>query len=305
MAGLVFISCGQRGTERDVAESVAELLKARFGLNAYLAFKIQSFDDVMTITRELRSSDYFLFIDFARTSSTPADLPCSLFTHQELALAHHVGFEIIALQQQGAPLEGFLRYVLSNPEIFSDADDLLKKVERLVNEKGWNPRYSRNLVPSNLSHTKPLVYGDHAGSSRMRAWEIQIHNRRPDTAAVNTVCVLESVSLPDGTRQRPDNSYLKWSGQAGYERTILPEDFAVVDLFSVRAGERGIFLLSLRDAYPRLPIVEADGEYQLHYKVHANGFPLLRFSVHVSLHWKFPDEDEPPSTRAILVSQIE
>lgn len=305
MPGRVFISCGQRGDERHVAERVAELMKRRFGLDAYLAFKIQSLDDVMTITRELKSSDYFLFIDFKREPASPSDLPCSLFTHQELAIAHHLGFQhIIAMQQQGVPLEGFLRYVLSNPEPFSDADDLLKKLEALVEEKRWHRGYSRNLVPLNLTYTPHLGYGDHTGTNQMRVWEAQIHNGRADSAAIGTVCVLEYVLHPDGTRTDPDRSYLKWSGQAGYERTILPEDFAVVALFSIHAEERGIFLLSLRDAFPRLPVARADGEYELHYKVYANGFPLLRFHVRVSLCWKPPDSDDPPSTQAILVSTI-
>ena len=260
----------------------------------------------MTITKELKSSDYFLFIDFKRNPSRPADLPCSLFTHQELALAHHLGFQnIVAMQEEGVPLEGFLRYVLSNPERFSSPDDMLNKLERLVENKGWHSRYSRNLIPSNLRYTVPLSYGDHTGASRMRAWEVQIHNRRPDAAAINTVCVLERVLLPDGTHIQPDSSYLKWSGQAGYERTILPEDFAVVALFSVHDKEPGIFLFSLRDVTPRLPIVQADGEYELHYKVYANGFPLLRFSIQVNLRWQPPDLDDPPSTAATVVSTVE
>ena len=255
-------------------------MKRRFELQAYLAFKIQSLDDVMTITKELKSSDYFLFIDFKRDPAKPSDLPCSLFTHQELAIAHHLGFkQIIAMQEKGAPLEGFLRYVLSNPEPFSDADDLLKKLETLVEEKGWHRGYSRNLVPSNLTYTPSLSYGDHAGTHRMRVWELQIHNRRADSAATSTVCVLDCILHPDGTRTDPDRSYLKWSGQAGYERTILPEDFAVVALFSIHAEEQGIFLLSLRDAFPRIPLGRADGEYELHYKVYADGFPLLRLYV--------------------------
>jgi hypothetical protein len=163
MPGRVFVSRGQRGEERNAAERVAQLLRSRFGLEPYLAFKIQSLDDVMTITRELKSSDYFLFIDFKRDPSRPTDLPCSLFTHQELALAHHLGFhKIIALQEKGSPLEGFLRYVLSNPEPFSDAEDLLTKLETLVAEKDWHATYSRNLVPSNLTYTPSLTYGDHA-----------------------------------------------------------------------------------------------------------------------------------------------
>jgi hypothetical protein len=144
MAGRVFISCGQRPpAEREVAERIRALLEDEFHLSAYLAFRIQSLDDVMTITRELKSSDYFLFIDFLRRPERSEDLPVSLFTHQELALAHHLGFkDIIALQQEGAPLEGFLRYVLSNPE---------HRFESATTGQTW-----LRLVPS--AYSTPWIY---------------------------------------------------------------------------------------------------------------------------------------------------
>ena len=58
MSGKVFISCGQRlGSEKKIAEKVAEV-KKKFNLTPYLAFRIQGLNDVMSITKELRSSDY-------------------------------------------------------------------------------------------------------------------------------------------------------------------------------------------------------------------------------------------------------
>jgi len=148
MPGKVFISCGQRSpTERSIALDVKHLLEQEFDLKPYLAFKVQSLDDVMMITNELRSSDYYLFIDFLRPAENPEDLPVSLFTHQELALAHHLGFrDTIALQEEGAPLQGFLRYVLSNPETFVHKQDLLEKIRNLVHDRGWSSQFSRNLV---------------------------------------------------------------------------------------------------------------------------------------------------------------
>lgn len=76
-------------------------------------------------------------------------------------------------------------------------------------------------------------------------------------------------------------------------------------LFSEHAEERGIFLLSLRDSRPRLPILIADGDYVLHYKAYATGFPLLRFSIGLKPLWKSPDEGEQPTTAATLISPIE
>jgi len=290
MAGKVFISCGQRPPdERRIAEKVSKLLKAEFNLTPYLAFRIQSLDDIMTITKELRSSDYYLFIDFLRDTSDPQELPCSLFTHQELALAHPLGFEnMIALRQEGAQLEGFLRYVLSNPEPFKDENDLFEKVGRLVSQRGWRSGYSRNLVVREVGFTDPIRYGDHTGVFTERVWQVGVENRRPDTAAVGTVCILDYVLKEDGVRIEPfDRSYLKWAEQAGYDRTILPTDSGIVDLFAIHAETPGLFLHSLRDT-PREPILKDDGDYELFFKLFSQGFPLVEFSVRLKLCWSPP-----------------
>jgi hypothetical protein len=106
----VFISCGQRpSTETQAADAISKLLAAEFCLEPYVASGVQRIDDIMDTTNKLRASDYYLFIDFKRRQRKPYDLACSLFTHQELALAHHLGFcdEDIALQENSAPTEGF------------------------------------------------------------------------------------------------------------------------------------------------------------------------------------------------------
>ena len=294
MPGRVFISCGQRPpAEREVAQRLRALLEDEFHLEAYLAFRIQSLDDVMTITRELKSSDYFLFVDFLRRPERPDDLPVSLFTHQELALAHHLGFrDIIALQQEGAPLEGFLRYVLSNPEHFSTADDLISKTRTLLQQRRWHAGYSRNLTVEQLGFTPTMQYRDHTGIWLETVWQVRIHNQRPDVAAVGAVCILDSIATPNGPRTpAPDRSYLKWAGQSGYERTILPADFGDIDLLSIHLDSPGISLHSLRDT-PRESVVRDNGDYTLHFKLFSEGFPLLGFSVTVRLRWTAPARAE-------------
>lgn len=148
--------------EKEAAEKVSKLLNSPpFNLTPYVAIKVQSTDDIMTITKELSSSDYYLFIDFERES---------MFTHQEFALAHHLQFgsNIIALRQErkGArdPARGFLYYVLSNPEWFSTIDELMEKVQTLVSAKGWTANYSRNLVVNpTLTRSGGIPYGNHTG----------------------------------------------------------------------------------------------------------------------------------------------
>jgi hypothetical protein len=283
MTGKVFISCGQaEANEKAAAASVLELLRTKFNLTPYLAIQVQSLDDIMIITDELRSSDYFLFIDFNRLS---------VFTHQELALAHHLGFggDIIALRQGGASdMQGFMRYVLSNPTRFDTTDELLEQVKRLVQTKGWNSRYSRNLVVGpTLTRSGAVHYVDHTGQSVQESWRVKIENHRPDTAALGVVCVLDTIRFPSGENYpSADRGYLKWVGHQGYERTILPQTSEEVDVFAIRRDQPGIFLLSTLDVVPRQAIATENGAYELNYKVFARDFPLLRFKVRVSLQWQ-------------------
>lgn len=209
-----------------MALRIRGLLKKTFGLDAYLAFKVQSLNDIMSITEELRRSDYYLFIDFLRDATRPDDFSCSLFTHQELALAYHLGFrDMIAPQQEGVCQEGFVRYVLSNPEPLSTPADLLQKIAALVHERGWSPSYSRHLVISNPQAWAPANYVDHTGGSLDRIWTVDFENRRPDAAATRVVCLLDS--FEDNIRRwpSPDRSFLKWWGFNNcYEGVVLPKD---------------------------------------------------------------------------------
>ena len=324
MVGKVFISCGQRSLnekkvaeqvgpspqdEKKIAEQVETILREEFHLNPYLAFKIQSLDDIMTIISELRSSDYYLFIDFLRDPKNLGDWSYSLFTHQELALAYHLGFrnEMIALRQErttqkGAKLEGFLRYVLGNPEPFRDEAELLDKIRFLIREKGWTADYSRNLVVSGGEWTLPLQYTDHTGTSTEKVWQVRVDNKRPDIAAVGAVCILDYIKTADGTKtERQDRAYLKWAGQQGYERTILPQDFGLIDLFAIRPDTPGVFLHSLRDTL-REPILIVDGDYELFFKVFSQGFQLVEFSVKLNYRWtRYTSSEWSPGSTATLV----
>lgn len=282
LTGKVFVSCGQaEASEKEAAGKVSELLKAELKLDTYLAFRIQSLHDIMRITDQLRICDYFLFIDFKRLS---------VFTHQELALAHHLGFggDIIALRQNGAgEMQGFLRYVLSNPTPFETTDELLANVRELVRAKGWNCRYSRNLVVNSvLGRSTPVSYVDQTGASIHELWRAKIENHRPDTAAVGVICILDFIRLPSGENlPSRDRGYLKWVGHKDYERTILPESAEQVDIFAVQIDRPGIFLLSSLDA-AREPMVTENGDYELNYLLFARDFPVRKFTVKVHLHWQ-------------------
>jgi len=194
MPGKVFLSCGQKPPrEKKVAKQIKKLLKDKFNLDCYVAINIQGLNDIMKITGELKSSDYYLFVDFFRKGEK---FPCSLFTHQELALAHHLRFEdIIAFKENGVPSEGFIKYVQANPEPFKTDGELLEKIEIFVKERKWNKDYSRNLIIDHIERVGPFQYGDQTGSYLEYIWHAYILNRRPDVAAVDSACVLDWVSF--------------------------------------------------------------------------------------------------------------
>lgn len=87
MPGKIFISCGQANEkEIKVAKQLAEWLKSE-NFNPYVAINTQSIQDLnFAIISNLKSADYYIFIDYARErirediSGKPI-FRGSLFTH--------------------------------------------------------------------------------------------------------------------------------------------------------------------------------------------------------------------------------
>lgn len=293
MAGKVFISSGQRlSDERKIIEEISKLLKDKFELDSYVAFTLQGLNDVMKIMEELKESDYFLFIDFYRDQEK--ELPISIFTHQELALAWHVGFdEILAFQDKRAPSIGILPYIQANPVKFSSTDELKNKIESMIKERQWSKEYSRNLQITSIDGPYgPMQYGDHTGTSIEYIWHARIDNNRSDASVLNAVCVLDSIVLPNGQSiNSPDRSPLKWARQHHqYQGTILPLDFGCIDICAIRIDKAGLFMHSSLDQTPRAPVCTDNGKYKLNYKVFAQGFPMLRFILDINLDCILPKQ---------------
>jgi hypothetical protein len=267
---LVFLSCGQRPGEREIARQIQQMIQTEFEMDCYNADSLQGFDDVMSITERLSKADYYLFVDFKRDS----DLPISVFTHQEFALARAWGItEMIAFQEEGLKSHGMLSYVLAHPIQFT-RDRLLDLMREEI-RKRWDKTFSRNLVVSGLSTSPPdkiINFGDHTGQSLEKVWYVHVSNRRSDRPAFNTVAILHSVTnVATSERTRPDSAYLKWAGQMGFHKTIFPQDEAHFDGFAIRVNEPGIFLHSAADVV-RQPIITAVGHYKLEYRVFSESF---------------------------------
>src|ERR1700756_5834770 len=107
---VVFLSCGQRPGERELAREIQQMIEPEFRpMKCYNADSRQGFEDVMSITEHLARADYYIFIDFKRDDP----VPISIFTHQEFALARAWGItEMVAFKEKGLPAYGMVGYVL-------------------------------------------------------------------------------------------------------------------------------------------------------------------------------------------------
>jgi hypothetical protein len=278
---LVFLSCGQRDTEGQLAKNIEKMITTDLNMDCYNADSVHGFDDVMSITEKLAIADYYIMIDFLRN----ADVPLSVFTHQEFALARAWDIDkVLVFQEEGQKSHGMLSYVLAHPISFT-RNELVETVREAILNQKWNSDYSRNLIVSKVEPSELVLYGDHTGQSMSRVWHLTIHNCRKDKAAVNTIAILNSIRICKTGEliDSPDRSYLKWVHQKeGYIHTILPQDHAALDAFAIRAGEQGIFLLSRHDTSPRQPVVIESGEYVFNYNIYSANFPLLKVAVRIN-----------------------
>jgi hypothetical protein len=282
---IVFLSCGQKGVEKELAKKLEEMIINELNMECFNADSVHGFDDVMSITKKLAVSDYYIMIDFKRKE----DIPISVFTNQEFALARAWEIDrMLVFQEEGLKSHGMLSYVLAHPISFK-RENLVEIVQQEITKQKWESDYSRNLVVSKIEPSELVLYGDHTGQSMARVWHLTINNCRRDKAAVNTIAILNSIKICKTGEEidSPDRSYLKWAHQRdGYVHTILPQDHAALDAFSIRANEQGVFLLSRYDTSPRQPVIPEMGEYVFNYKIYSANFPLLK--VAVSIHYLGP-----------------
>lgn len=282
---MVFVSCGQRGKEADLAKQIQETIKAK-NFACFNADTLQSFDDVPDIIEHLSYADYYLFIDFKRTIDETNIVPISVFTHQELALARFFRIpNILAFREEGLKAYGLSEYLLIHPKTFN-RENLVSTVsdaiDKMVAEKKWDPYFSRNLVVQGIKKANGGAVVSYNGIYE-KIWHITVENRRSDRAACNATVIVESIRK-DGSEVdiNTDRAYLKWAKQSSYSITIFPKSNATFDAFATRVNERGIFLHSCIDITPRKPVLEENGTYELTYLIYAESFQPVREKIKIT-----------------------
>lgn len=296
----IFLSCGQRPEEKEVASAIARLLQER-GFSPYVAIDVQTILDINGgIIRELKDSDCYLFVNFRR-ERIGTDYRGSLFSNQEMAIAYALGFDrFLVINQEGVRSEGMLAYIGINTETFAESADCAAAVERALDRAQWTPDYSRRLQAGELRWQPNISYGSLSGSFLY----LDIRNGRPDIAAMETTARLTEFGREgDNLQPCPIRSPLKATGRPGFAQTIFPGSHEAFDILCVGSdssrapyglsasgnnmttlpSQVGVYLNSALDVTPKpaLPIV--DGNWRLRYEVYAIGFPLLSVLVRLRL----------------------
>jgi hypothetical protein len=291
MPAKVFISCGQHSVaERQVAQDVGAWFQSE-GYAPYVAIQVQSILDLNSgIIGELKTSDYYIFINFRRDQVTTTGgtkfSRGSVYTNQELGIAYALGFEhMLLLNQQGTQKEGVFQFIVTNIPEFVDFPDILPLVQDAVQKAGWHPSYTRQLRADNLVLSPPVQYTDHSGKRIIRVLCVDIRNERPDLGAVGCVARLARVgTFGQAPQPSPDRSLLKVDGLPAYGQTIWPKSHGAFDLLGVdQQHPSEVYLLSALDLPRRAPIITTPGDYQLEYEVFSQGFPPLEVRVRLTL----------------------
>jgi len=308
MSGKVFISCGQASEEeRGVAQAIAAHLSQQ-GFAPYVAIQAQSIEDVNSgIVNQLKSSDYYLFIDFCREvvgkdQDNGSVFRGSLFTHQELAIAYALDFQnTIFLRQKGTELSGLAKYMLSNATEFSRPAEVVQFVRKLVRERKWYPSYSRHFVVAAFFRCKSPEQNPYPPCEQY-TWLARVTNARSDFPARHTVAQLVEV-LDDRGKEIELESHMRaalywplitYLGRIREPREmeLLPGESSEFEAFAVRFGT--IRSASGKDEkcdessvlIGRFTVIKGVGVYRARYQVLADGFPPMEFVAEITVTGK-------------------
>ena len=302
MGAEVFISCGQREGELQVAEKVKEKLD-KLGYQCYVALKQQDLGGVReNIFKRLDSSDYFIFIDFKRerlkTGKETKEHRGSLFCQQELAIASYLHIPALAFQEDGLkPQDGLLQFVQANPEPFkkSERDRLPDIIERKV-KRDWDPTSKNKLTLTRFSsdienHQRILSEGLQRRETLCRWFLIDVRNNHKLKHAINCYAYLESARDLAREMDIPfETAELKWQGYILPNASIMAKSHRRFAGFYVPADSpRRVLFDVLSDSQAFFPRLEGCGPFELGYVVLSENFPLARGTFRLSLADRIDD----------------
>lgn len=310
----VFISCGQRKETRlsrvtkenvnlmtpefEIAKQISDEL-TKLGYAPYVALEQQRLEGVKeAIFERLRTTEYFLFIDFRREglfkegelNLESGNYRGSLFSHQELAIATFQGLEVLAFQEEGVKKDdGILKFIQANCKSFSDRKKLPSIVVTEVKKK-WKNNWRNELELTRL-------VGDYQDAQNLgvvgRYFHIRVLNNHKDRIARNCVGYIEHYrNLQTGETKDFELVELKWKGVKTQAISIPPTRYRFLDAFHIEHSWAHHVWLGLNphlvDSSSLLQEYRINGlgEHELDYVVFSEDFPPTRakFRLHLGTH---------------------
>jgi len=301
----VFISCGQQEEEFKIAEKIKNEIK-KLGFDAYLAGQQSTLEDVKRITlQRAAESEYFIFIDFKRERlyeekkgkfEDTKEHRGSLFSHQELAVATLFDKEFLLFQEKGVKKrDGILRFIQSDPIIFSNRKKLPQKIIDEVNKKikkgEWKTNWRNELSIEKTSTPKrALAIGIYRPQGLCKFYHILVKNLHQQKLAYECVAYLEEIKNLSGKKMGPEEMVeLKWKGVTNRAVSIPPKHPRSFDAFRVYYDEPtkvylGInpHIIDFSGYFPKF-VIEGPGDFELTYVVFSQNFlPARRkFILHI------------------------
>jgi hypothetical protein len=286
----VFISCGQKkdSAEVELATTIAKVLEDMH-FEPYVASREQTLSGLKeNIFSQLSTSEYFLFIDFAREQldNGPGHRG-SLFSHQELAVASYLGLEVIAFQQSGVkPLDGMIGAMQLNPVKFDDPETLPELVSEQVKKADWHANWKNALeITRPKSEFQDMNRIGIPSPQLARYFHLTVNNLNIRKIALNCTAYLELMKkLPENVSSTPATTELKWAGYTKPTVAIMPQSQRDLDAFYVLHSAPNILYFScFSDSSHYMMPVLGYGRYLLDYVVISENFSPARIRVEVNI----------------------
>ena len=174
---LVFIACGQlTDEEKSLGKKVQELLKEH-GIVSFLAENVNDLESLNShIFKNLTECTGFIGILHNRDSGK---YDTSVWINQEVAIAAYLrstGKTIpsLVLYEEGATIEGLIKYTIANPQTFKSEAETLSKIKEWITRQSF--AYEEKLPEFDIIlNEERKHFGSSAGGGRIGYHDIGYH----------------------------------------------------------------------------------------------------------------------------------
>lgn len=304
----LFLSCGQNPSFDEVqyAQEIACALGPTegggLGYDVFFAPNVQTSEPVTRVVfEELRSSDYYVLVDFQRETlympggTTPSGIRGSLFSHQEFAIACFLGIPIAPFQQSGVEeIRGVVGHVMGNSIRFNGKAEAAQIVRQHIAEKlsrnEWTLR-SRNQLDLVIAADDPDKIDQWPNNFEVTHRHLNVENLHWRKPATGCYAYLEKMKhRRSGVEVPLYTCELKWEGTSSQGIRIAPGGKRGLDAaVLVRRPFIALLFKPQTDASNHIVRVDSPAELEVTYAVCSHEFDdarqnfLISYDGHLSV----------------------